>query len=805
MGSGERLEIQTEITNKGEDAFNALLEVQLPMGVSYINANTTDPNVNILCSPPTPMNNNTVQCEVGNPLKANKQVTARVYVMPSSDGFVDIPVSEFSFLVNARSSNPEEGGEGDNFEEFTVPIRVETDFRVTGKSDPLEVEYNISAPLPSKYEYEDEIGEEVRHIYDVKNKGPTSISEAEVYILWPSYNEYEDPLLYLLDFTASDKAYCEPYKNKNPLMVKVQGTRAYEEFMAAQQIQYESSSSSQSSSSNRYSGSSSYSSKSSYSSSSSSSSRSQSNEGFGGRMTSFSDSDDDDRMVNVNVVTGAARGPGDYHGTMSKAELEREAGGRVFGVNHGHSQVENTRYGGQARYQGAVVADGAEETRLFDTQGQLIVKKKSDSEAPTEPPVYLTQSGSSSSSNKNKNEDVVYSGWKLLDNGTYIRVYDNQQSSGSSSQGYSGSSSSSSSSYSSSSSSSGSGSGYGYGQRTSSEQITLDNQEKSSSSSDDYDDNSGYMNTGWVQQPDGTYIRKQSSWSSSSSSSSSSSRGSGGSSQGSGSEYSAGSSSSGNRGYSSSSGSGSYSSSNNVFGAAQGPGDYHGTMSKAELEREAGGRIFSGSSSQETRQQVENTRYRGGAAAGESYSDDNDVVVTKGGRWVWSETNNKWEWEEAGGGGGSRLSGNNVQTDSGSDDSGWVQLSNGTWTRRQSSWSSSSSSQSGVRYGGGSQGGVATGAMVNGGQAGEWGDQGNNSTGWVTMPDGTMVKKSSSWASWSSSSYDDAPGGNSLDHVQRQLEHRVRNNLDRQLPSNVEPGFENEYQRNRRHKRQASR
>ena len=81
MGSGERLEIQTEITNKGEDAFNALLEVQLPMGVSYINANTTDPSVNILCSPPTPMNNNTVQCEVGNPLKANKQVTARVYVM----------------------------------------------------------------------------------------------------------------------------------------------------------------------------------------------------------------------------------------------------------------------------------------------------------------------------------------------------------------------------------------------------------------------------------------------------------------------------------------------------------------------------------------------------------------------------------------------------------------------------------------------------------------------------------------------------------------------------------------------------
>merc|ERR1719189_2798533 len=89
MGSGERLEIQTEITNNGEDAFNALLEVQLPRGVSYINANTTDLSVNILCSPPSVMN--------------NKQVTARIYVMPKSDSFHDVPVSEFYFLIKARS------------------------------------------------------------------------------------------------------------------------------------------------------------------------------------------------------------------------------------------------------------------------------------------------------------------------------------------------------------------------------------------------------------------------------------------------------------------------------------------------------------------------------------------------------------------------------------------------------------------------------------------------------------------------------------------------------------------------------
>ena len=143
-------------------------------------------------------------------------------MQPSSEGHED-PVSEFSFSILAKSSNPEEGSnDNDNWATYTVPIRVETDFRVTGKSNPAQVEYNISAPLPNRYDYEDEIGEAVDHIYDVKNKGPSSISEAEVYILWPSFNEYGDHLLYLLGFDYDrKKAFCEPIKNRNPLSVKV--------------------------------------------------------------------------------------------------------------------------------------------------------------------------------------------------------------------------------------------------------------------------------------------------------------------------------------------------------------------------------------------------------------------------------------------------------------------------------------------------------------------------------------------------------------------------------------------------------
>ena len=533
------------------------------------------------------------------------------------------------------------------------------------------------------------------------------------------------------------------------------------------------------------------------------------------------------------MVQGAARGPGNYHGTMSKAELEREAGGPVFSSSDSRTrqQVETTRY------QPPGLAEGAEETRLFDTQGQLITKsadtqgsqQSSSSGSFSSSSSSSSSSLSSSSSGNSGSSDVVYGGWKLLDNGTYIRVYDNQYSRGSSSGGYQAGSGSSS----------GSGSGsFRQSSSSSSEQVRLEGDsggvsrggslemtEDLSSNSIDGDDNSGYMNTGWVLQPDGTYVRKQSSWSSSSRSSQS---GGSGANSGRGSGYSGGSSYSSSSSSSSSAssfGSGSGSGNVNVvMGAARGPGDYHGTMSKSELEREAGGSVFGGGGSSETRQQVENTQYRGSTYnAGETYNSgsslsDDDVVVTNGGRWVWSEVNNKWEWEAAGGSGGSGDARSSQTSDSGSDDSGWVQLANGTWTRQTSSWSSSA--QSSVRYGeDGARGGVATGTVFSGEQVGsrvaagqlvpagqqggQWGDEGNNSTGWVTRPDGTMVKKSSSWASWSSSSYDTEVPDNNLNHIQRQLEQRVKNNLNRQLPNNVEPGFEDEYRRNRRHKRAA--
>ncbi len=111
---------------------------------------------------------------------------------------------------------------------------MSSDWRVTGTSKPEYVEYNISEPLPARYQYEDELGEEVTHVYDVKNRGPSAIQEADVFIMWPSFNDGGDHLLYLLgvDYDRS-RVQCKSIPNINPLYVKTVGSRGYSSAVSA--------------------------------------------------------------------------------------------------------------------------------------------------------------------------------------------------------------------------------------------------------------------------------------------------------------------------------------------------------------------------------------------------------------------------------------------------------------------------------------------------------------------------------------------------------------------------------------------
>ena len=110
---------------------------------------------------------------------------------------------------------------------------------------------------------------------------------------------------------------------------------------------------------------------------------------------------------------------------------------------------------------------------------------------------------------------------------------------------------------------------------------------------------------------------------------------------------------------------------------------------------------------------------------------------------------------------------------------GWVLNEDGTWVRGRTSTSSHSSEThygGGGRGGGGAGGGAGGNEVKVGGGGHEGGDVGHNTTGWVRQPDGTMIKTTSSWSSWSKTSASDADAGE-MERVRGQLEQKARDRL----------------------------
>ena len=86
IGSDQRLELSIDVTNDGEDAYEATLFVAMPSNVSYIKTEmlastnlatgATTEISNVLCSPPNSENGFVLKCDLGNPMLANSLVSS---------------------------------------------------------------------------------------------------------------------------------------------------------------------------------------------------------------------------------------------------------------------------------------------------------------------------------------------------------------------------------------------------------------------------------------------------------------------------------------------------------------------------------------------------------------------------------------------------------------------------------------------------------------------------------------------------------------------------------------------------------
>lgn len=113
----------------------------------------------------------------------------------------------YLFLMNVTSANPENNRTLDNNRvEVGIPLHVEVDLATFGEATPdVPISYNYStlfdgekSTFKKPQSFED-IGQKVSHKYTIQNKGPTTVKEALVNILWQTKDVEGDYLLYLTD------------------------------------------------------------------------------------------------------------------------------------------------------------------------------------------------------------------------------------------------------------------------------------------------------------------------------------------------------------------------------------------------------------------------------------------------------------------------------------------------------------------------------------------------------------------------------------------------------------------------------
>lgn len=129
----------------------------------------------------------------------------------------------YDFYMEVNSTNPEVGSSFDNIIRKSVSIDVETDLTISGKAVDAEIHYNISEYRNiTNATKEAEIGPHLRNVYEISNGGPSTVNQAEIFILIPHLTITGEHLMYILDKPETHgNVQCDPTNYVNVLGLKL--------------------------------------------------------------------------------------------------------------------------------------------------------------------------------------------------------------------------------------------------------------------------------------------------------------------------------------------------------------------------------------------------------------------------------------------------------------------------------------------------------------------------------------------------------------------------------------------------------
>lgn len=214
LGSPQKLELNVKIENRGEDAFESVFHLQLPPGINYVNWDSqSDSNrISIQCTAPKVSNNNTLRCDVGNPLPEGEIARFKVILQPVTfDGMK----STYELNMNVNSTNPEKHETlRNNIANINLPLWTETVIAIESQSKPQVLDLNsvdYANIDPNLLKYELQYAPSVVHNYTVRNNGPSTVLNVTATVIWNALKaNTSDILLYLLEQpeTSKEKVQC---------------------------------------------------------------------------------------------------------------------------------------------------------------------------------------------------------------------------------------------------------------------------------------------------------------------------------------------------------------------------------------------------------------------------------------------------------------------------------------------------------------------------------------------------------------------------------------------------------------------
>lgn len=126
IGSNRKLEFDVTVSNSGEDSFETTFEMKYPRGI-FFNKIGSKSDETILCSP---RENQTLKCDIGNPLPAGKIAQFSILLQPS---YEDGMPQSYEFELSVNSTNPEDISTiGDNQKHVSIGIWIDSTIELSG-------------------------------------------------------------------------------------------------------------------------------------------------------------------------------------------------------------------------------------------------------------------------------------------------------------------------------------------------------------------------------------------------------------------------------------------------------------------------------------------------------------------------------------------------------------------------------------------------------------------------------------------------------------------------------------------------